>query len=68
MRCSIVSWSKARPDLLLIPSLTQLYGARSIDAIPKTASGKILRREMREMAKKLAPEDLRQKRDVAAKL
>jgi 4-coumarate--CoA ligase len=26
-----------------------------VDAIPKTASGKILRRELRDQAKKLAP-------------
>lgn len=40
----------------------------SIDAIPKTASGKILRREMREMAKKLPSEAFQEKRKVVAKL
>lgn len=40
----------------------------SIDAIPKTASGKILRREMREMAKKFPAETFKEKRKITSKL
>lgn len=40
----------------------------SIDVIPKTASGKILRREMRDMAKKLPAETFTEKRKIVAKL
>lgn len=40
----------------------------SIDLIPKTASGKILRREMREMAKKLPAETFKEKKRIVAKL
>ncbi|CDS00120.1 hypothetical protein [Sporisorium scitamineum] len=45
-----------------------LCGVAFLDAIPKTASGKILRREMREMAKKLPAEAVQEKRKVVAKL
>ncbi|KAJ9478563.1 putative Oxalate--CoA ligase (putative) [Pseudozyma hubeiensis] len=45
-----------------------LCGVAFLDVIPKTASGKILRREMREMAKKLPAEAFKEKRKVVAKL
>jgi acyl-coenzyme A synthetase/AMP-(fatty) acid ligase len=48
--------------------LTALLQFHSIDIIPKTASGKILRRNMRDLTKSLPPESFIVKKKNASKL